>query len=55
MSTFWKLRLSMFAWGFAVIYAFTGKLDLTSRVFLVQALGNTVLIWWFTRDRRHSG
>jgi uncharacterized membrane protein len=51
MSTFWKLRLSMFAWGFFVVYAFTRQIDLSSKVFLVQAAGNTALIWWFTREK----
>ncbi len=49
MSQFWKLRLSMLAWGFCVAYYFTGQLDLTSKLFAVQVVGNTALLWWFTR------
>ena len=47
--TFWKLRLATLCWGLAVVYAFTRQLDLTSQVLLVQVLGNTVIMWWFTR------
>lgn len=39
-------------WGFAVLYAFTGRIDLTSKVFLVQIGGNTAIMWWFTRGGR---
>jgi hypothetical protein len=49
MSTFWKLRLSTLAWGFLVLYAFTRRLDVTSQAFVVQAAGNSVLMWWYTR------
>jgi len=32
-----------------VLYAATGRLDMTSQVFLVQVAGNTVLMWWYGR------
>jgi hypothetical protein len=44
MSKFWQVRILTFLWGFAVIWWFTGKLDFTSKVFLVQALGNTFIM-----------
>jgi len=49
MTAFWKLRLATLAWGFAVLYLFTGEIGMTSKVFLVQVLGNSALMWWFTR------
>jgi len=50
MTTFWKLRLSTLAWGCLVIYGFTRQIDFTAKVFLVQVIGNTVILWWFTRQ-----
>ena len=46
-SKFWKVRMATFVWGFLVIYWFTGKLDLTSKAFLIQALGNTLIMYFF--------
>lgn len=51
MSQFWKLRLSTLTWGFVVLYGFTGRMDFTSQVFLVQVLGNTAILWFFTRGK----
>jgi uncharacterized membrane protein len=45
MSKFWQVRLATFIWGFAVIYAFTGRIDFTSKVFLTQALGNSIIMY----------
>jgi hypothetical protein len=50
LTQFWKLRLSTLAWGFVVLYAFTRRLDVTSQAFLVQVVGNTVIMRWFTRQ-----
>ena len=44
MSTFWKVRISTLLWGFCVLYYFTGQIDLTGKIFLVQVIGNTVLM-----------
>lgn len=49
MSKFWKLRTCTFLWGFFVIYCFTGALDFTSKVFLVQAAGNSLIMWYFLK------
>jgi uncharacterized membrane protein len=42
--SFWPTRILMLIWGFGVVYAFTGRLDLTSKVFIIQALGNTIIM-----------
>lgn len=52
MSQFWKIRIGTFVWGFSVIYWFTGQIDFTSKVFLVQVLGNSLIMWWFTRPKK---
>ena len=49
MSSFWKARLATFAWGFGVSWWFTGEIILASKMFLVMALGNTVLMWFFIK------
>ena len=46
---FWKVRLATLLWGFAVVYIFTGRLGLTSRIFMVQAAGNTAIMWALLR------
>lgn len=47
MSKFWKVRIGTFIWGALVVYFFTRQLDLTSRIFLTQVIGNTVIMWYF--------
>jgi len=49
-ATFWKIRISMFIWGFATLYYFTGQIDITSKAFLVQVIGNSFIIWVFTKE-----
>jgi len=49
MSKFWQVRLWTFIWGFSVIYYFTGKIDFTSKVFLVQVIGNSIIMWLILR------
>jgi hypothetical protein len=49
MTIFWKIRIATFAWGALVLYGFTQSVDFTSKVFLAQVLGNTLIMWWFTR------
>ena len=44
MNKFWQVRLATFAWGFSVTYAFTGKLGLSSALFLTMAAGNTIIM-----------
>lgn len=39
-----------FIWGFVVIYLFTGRLDLTSKAFLIQAGGNTLIMWALLKE-----
>jgi uncharacterized membrane protein len=43
---FWAVRLLMFTWGFAVTYYFTGQIDIAGRVFVAQAVGNTIIMFW---------
>lgn len=54
MSSFWKVRIGTFIWGFLVIYYFTGKLDFTSKVFLVQVIGNSFIMWFFIKDKKNK-
>ena len=46
------VRVLTFIWGFSVIYLFTGKLDFTSKVFLVQVIGNTIIMWAILKQKR---
>lgn len=41
---FWTTRIAMLLWGFGVVYFFTGKVDIASKAFIVQALGNTIIM-----------
>lgn len=50
MSRFWRLRLSTLAWGFAVSWLFTGSLVTAVPMFTVIAVGNSLLMWFFTRQ-----
>lgn len=49
MSRFWKVRLATLIWGFAVVYLYTGKLDMTSELLLMQVAGNTVIMLYFLK------
>ncbi len=49
MNKFYKLRIATLLWGCSVSYAFTGDLGLTSKMMLVIFIGNTFIMWWFTR------
>ena len=49
---FWRLRVATLIWGFIVVYAFTRRIDLTGKIFLVQVIGNTVIMWWLTRPKK---
>jgi len=48
---FIKMRIATFLWGFLVVYFFTGRLDVTSLLFLTQVAGNTIIMWFFTREK----
>ena len=50
VSKFWRLRLSTLAWGFAVSLVFTGSLVTAVPMFTVIVLGNTALMWLWSRD-----
>lgn len=52
MSKFAWVRALTFIWGFAVIYYFTGKLDFTSKVFLIQVMGNTIIMWAVLKEKK---
>jgi len=47
MSTFWKIRIGMSLWGLLCIWFFTRQVDLTSKVFIAQLLGNSLILWLF--------
>lgn len=51
MNKFLLTRILTLIWGFAVIYYFTGRLDFTSKVFLIQALGNTLIMWLILKEK----
>ena len=44
MSSFLKVRIATFIWGFFVTYLFTRRLDLTSVMFLTMVIGNTIIM-----------
>lgn len=46
---FLALRLTTMAWGFIVSWAFTGSLVTAVPMWTVLVLGNTVLMWRFSR------
>lgn len=45
MSKFWKARIGMFIWGALCTYFFTRKIDITSKLFTSQVIGNTIIMW----------
>ena len=49
MSTFWRLRISTFAWGFVATYVVTGSFVTSLAVFALQAAGSTVIYWLVLR------
>ena len=49
MSRFWKLRVSTLLWGFTVSLVFTGSLVTAVPMFAVIVLGNSVLMYVFSR------
>ena len=51
MSPFVKTRIATLIWGFSVVYYFTGELNLSSKIFLIQAVGNTFLMWYFIKEK----
>lgn len=52
MSRFWKVRLALSFWGFLCAFFFTGRFDLTSKIFLAQFTGNTVILWFLLRGEK---
>ena len=50
MGNFAKVRLATLFWGFLVMWAFTGNLGITSKSFIVIAIGNTVIMRYFIID-----
>lgn len=53
MSKFWKVRILTFIWGALVVYYFTRRIDLTSKLFLTQVVGNSIIMW-FILEHEHS-
>ena len=48
-SNFVKMRIATLVWGFAISWAFTGKLIVAIPMFATMALGNTFLMWIWSR------
>lgn len=49
MSSFWKMRISTVVWGFLVSLVFTGELITSLAMWSVVVIGNTILMWIFTK------
>lgn len=49
MSRFVKMRVGALAWGFLVSWAFTGKLVTAIGMFAVLAIGNTLIMWHYSK------
>lgn len=49
MTTFWKVRIATALYGFAVTYAFTGRLWGSVTMMIVLILGNTILMKWLIK------
>lgn len=47
---FWTMRLATLVWGFAVSLVFTGSLVTSVAMWTVVVAGNTVIMWWATRE-----
>jgi uncharacterized membrane protein len=45
MSKFWQVRISTFIWGLLVVYFFTRKIDVATKLFLTQVIGNTIIMY----------
>lgn len=52
MSKFWQVRIATFIWGALVVYYFTHSIDLTSRLFITQVVGNTFIIWYILERKK---
>jgi len=55
LNQFVKVRIATFVWGFAVVYGFTRRIDLTSMLFLTQVIGNTIIMWYFLKHKQSKG
>lgn len=53
MSVFVKTRLATLVWGFGIVYYFTGSLNLSSKIFIIQAVGNTIIMWYFIKENKN--
>jgi len=49
MSTFIKLRLATLMWGFLVSWLFTGKLIVALPMFAVMAIGNSIIMYIYSK------
>lgn len=54
MSQFWKIRIGMSIWGFLVAWFFTDKIDLTSKIFISQLAGNSLILWVFLNKNENK-
>jgi hypothetical protein len=52
LTPFWKVRIATFIWGFCCVLWFTGRIDLSSKLFLTQVAGNSLIMWWFLRPKK---
>ena len=55
INKFLKTRIATFIWGLCVVYFFTRQIDLTSKIFLTQVIGNTFIMWYFIEYGESGG
>lgn len=49
MSNFLKVRLLTLIWGLLVVWGITKDFNLTSSIFLLQVIGNTIIMRVFIK------
>jgi len=52
MKKFLGLRSTTLVWGFLVSWFFTGELIVAGKIFAAMAIGNTVIMYLWMRERR---
>ena len=52
MKKFWGLRISTLIWGFAISFYFTGQLVTASKIFAAMAIGNTLIMYLWMREKK---
>lgn len=49
MSRFWKIRIGTLLWGFATSLYFTGSFVTAIPMFSVMVIGNSVIMYYFSK------